>query len=74
MDHLKRFVAEQLDIAPGIKVGASQLFGRYKQWCVQQGEQSLIVRDFKDKLQEVLDVTHTRIKGHSWWRGIKFRD
>ena len=74
MDHLKRFVAEQLDIAPGIKVAASQLFDRYSKWCVQQGEQSLKVQDFKAKLQEVLDVTHTRTKGRSWWRGIKFRD
>ena len=74
MDHLKRFVAEQLDIAPGIKVGASLLFERYKQWCVQQGEQSLVVQDFKAKLQEAHDITHTRINGRSWWRGIKLRD
>ena len=58
----------------GIKVAASQLFDRYSKWCVQQGEQSLKVQDFKAKLQEVLDVTHTRTKGRSWWRGIKFRD
>ena len=74
MDHLKRFVAEQLDIAPNISVGAAQLFDRYGKWCVQQGEQSLTVQDFKAKLQETLDVTHTRVKGRSWWRGIKFRD
>ena len=74
MDHLKRFVSEQVDIAPGIKVGASQLFDRYGHWCVQQGEQSLKVQDFKHRLQEVLDVTHTRVKGRSWWRGIKLRD
>jgi putative DNA primase/helicase len=74
MDHLKRFVAEQLDIAPGIKVAASQLFDLYSRWCVQHGEQSLTVQDFKAKLQETLDITHTRIKGCSWWRGIKLRD
>lgn len=74
MDHLKRFVSEQIDIAPGIKVGASQLFDRYGHWCAQQGEQSLKVQDFKQRLQEVLDVTHTRVKGRSWWRGIKLRD
>ena len=32
------------------------------------------MQDFKAKLQEVLDVTHTRIKGRSWWRGIKLRE
>ena len=47
---------------------------RYKQWCVQQGEQSLVVQDFKAKLQEAHDITHTRTKGRSWWRGIKLRD
>jgi putative DNA primase/helicase len=73
MDHLKRFVAEQLDIAPGIKVAASQLFDLYGKWCVQHGEQSLTVQDFKAKLQEALDVTHTRVNGRSWWRGIKLR-
>jgi putative DNA primase/helicase len=65
MDHLKRFVADQLDITPGIKVGASLLFDRYKQWCVQQGEQPLVVQDFKAKLQEAHDITHTRIKVRS---------
>ena len=43
-------------------------------WSVQHGEQTLTVQDFKAKLQESLDVTHTRVKGRSWWRGIKFRD
>ena len=57
MDHLKRFVAEQLDVAPGITVGASQLFDRYGKWCVQQGEHSLTVQEFKAKLEEALDVT-----------------
>jgi putative DNA primase/helicase len=74
MDHLKRFVTEQLDIAPGLKIAASQLFDRYEKWCGQHGEHSLTVQDFKAKLQESLDVTHTRTKGRSWWRGIKFRD
>jgi putative DNA primase/helicase len=74
MDHLKRFVAEQLDIAPNIRVGAAQLFDRYGKWCVQQGEQSLTVQEFKTKLEAALDVTHTRINGRSWWSGIKFRD
>lgn len=73
MDHLKRFVADQLDIAPGIKVGAAQLFDRYRHWCVQHGEEAISVQDFKAKLQETLDVTHFRAKGRSWWRGIKLR-
>jgi putative DNA primase/helicase len=74
MDHLKRFIAEMVDIAPGYKIAASQLFDRYEKWCGQHGEQSLKVQDFKAKLRESRDITHTRVKGRSWWRGIKFRD
>jgi putative DNA primase/helicase len=74
MDHLKKFVAEELSIAPGYKIAASQLFDRYKKWCSDHGEKALTVQDFKDKMQESLDVTHKRIKGHSWWRGVKFKD
>lgn len=42
--------------------------------CIQHGEHSLSVQDFTAKLRESSDFTHTRIKGKSWWRGIKFRD
>ena len=63
-----------LDIAPGFKIAASQLFDRYKKWCDQNGEQSLKIQDFKAKLQESFDLEHRRIKGRSWWHGIKFRD
>ena len=54
MDHLKKFVAEQLDIAPGLKIAASRLFDRYEKWCRQHGEQPLTVQDFKAKLQDSL--------------------
>jgi putative DNA primase/helicase len=74
MDALKAFVAEQLIIASGYKIPSSQLFDRYKKWCADHGEEPLTVQDFKAKLQESLDVTHTRTKGRSWWRGIKFQD
>ena len=74
MDALKKFVAEQLVIAPGLKILSSQLFDRYKKWCADHGEEALTVQDFKAKLQETLDVTHTRTKGRSWWRGIKFQE
>ena len=74
MDHLKKFVAEELIIAPGHRISASQLFDRYTKWCSGQGEEALSVQVFKAKLQESLDITHTRTKGRSWWRGIKFRD
>jgi hypothetical protein len=50
------------------------LFERYKNWCDHHGEQSLKIQRFKAKLQESFDLTHHRVKGRSWWRGIKFRD
>jgi putative DNA primase/helicase len=74
MDHLKKFIAEMVDIAPGFKIAASQLFDRYGKCCDQNGEQSLKIQDFKAKLQESFDLKHRRIKGGSWWIGIKFRD
>jgi Poxvirus D5 protein-like len=51
-----------------------QLFDRYMKWCSSHGEEALTVQDFKAKLQESLDITHTRTKGWSWWRGVKFKD
>jgi putative DNA primase/helicase len=74
MDHLKKFVAEELIIAPGLKVRSSQMFDRYTKWCSSHGEEALTIHNFKAKLQESLDVTHKRINGSSWWRGIKFKD
>ena len=74
MDPLKKFVAEQLIITQGYKLPASQVFDRSKKWCSAHGEQALTVQAFKAKLQETLDLTHTRIKGRSWWRGIKFQE
>jgi putative DNA primase/helicase len=73
MDHLKKFIAEELEIAPGLKIAASQLFDRYTKWCAGHGEEALTVQDFKAKIQESLDITHTRTKGRSWWRGIRFK-
>jgi putative DNA primase/helicase len=60
MDHLKKFVGEQLIIAPGDKIPAAQLFDLYQKWCSANGEEPLTVQAFKAKLQESLDVTHTR--------------
>jgi Poxvirus D5 protein-like len=70
MDHLKNCVTEQLPSHGS----ASQVFDRYKKWCSARGEEPLTVQAFKAKLQESLDITHTRIKGKSWWRGVKFQD
>jgi putative DNA primase/helicase len=74
MDHLKRFVEEQLIISPGANVSASEVYDRYKKWCGERGEHPLNIQRFTAKLKESHDLTHTRIKGRSRWRGIRFRD
>ena len=38
------------------------------------GASEVGARNQRAKLQETFDVNHTRVKGRSWWRGIKFRD
>jgi hypothetical protein len=73
-DHLTSFFNELLILAPGIKVGSSQLFSRYETWCSDNGETPLNIQEFNIKFSEKYDVTHTRVKGRSWWRGVKFQD
>jgi hypothetical protein len=42
MDHLKRFVAEELIIAPGLKVLSSQMYDRYtKELCGILGDEAI---------------------------------
>jgi putative DNA primase/helicase len=74
MDHLNRFVTERLVIAPGQRLAASQVFDRYTKWCYANAEESLTIQDFTKRLQESSDITHSRSKGKSWWRNIKFQD
>jgi putative DNA primase/helicase len=73
MDHLKRFVADQLIMSPGASVAASTVFDMYKKWCLQHGEQALIIQKFTAKFRETFDITHKRSKGHSFWKGIAIR-
>ena len=65
MDALKRFVTEQLVIAPGLKILSSQLFDRYKKWCVHHGEEALTVyAEGKDSIAvAVVDVRMPRLDG-----------
>jgi putative DNA primase/helicase len=73
MDHLNKFVAGELIVSPGSKIPASKLFDLYTKWCAHHGERPLTVQDFKAKLQKSHDITHARVKGCSWWRGIQLR-
>ena len=73
MDHLKAFVESALIITPGMKIASSRLLDFYKKWCIQNGETSLSVQDFKMQLQTAHNITHKRIKGHSWWCDIQLR-
>jgi putative DNA primase/helicase len=74
MNHLTKFFNDLLILSPGLKIASSQLFSRYETWCSDNGEAPLKIQEFNAKFQEKYDVTHTRIKGHSWWRGLKFQE
>jgi len=73
MNHLTKFFNELLILAPGTKIASSQLFSRYETWCSDNGEAPLKIQEFNATFREKYDITHTRIKGHSWWRGLKFQ-
>jgi putative DNA primase/helicase len=72
MNHLTKFFNDLLILAPSAKIASSQPFSRYETWCSDNGEPPLKISEFNAKFQEKYDVTHTRIKGRSWWRGVKF--
>jgi phage/plasmid-associated DNA primase len=72
MNHLTKFFNDLVILAPDAKIAASQLFSRYETWCSDNGEAPLKIQEFNAKFQQKYDVTHTRIKGRSWWRGVKF--
>jgi putative DNA primase/helicase len=74
MDHLTKFFNEILVHAPAVRVASSQLFSRYETWCTHNGETSLKIQAFNALMHEKYDLIHKRIKGHSWWRGVKFKD
>jgi putative DNA primase/helicase len=74
MDHLTKFFNEVLILSTGQKIASSELFSRYETWCSDNGEAPLKIQEFNAKFQEKYDVTHTRAKGRSWWRGVKFLD
>jgi putative DNA primase/helicase len=72
MNHLTKFFNELLILVPSAKIQSSQVFSRYETWCSDNGEAPLKIQDFNAKLQDKYDLTHTRMKGRSWWRGLKF--
>ena len=73
VDHLRRFVEEVLIFEPSSRVQAASMHRNYTSWCRQNGEQPLSMRDFKNRLLEGLDLTHSRISGRGWWKGVKLK-
>jgi hypothetical protein len=62
-----KFFNGELILEPGARFAAMELFSRYETWCSGKGDAPLKIQAFKAQLQEKYDVTHTRIKGYSWW-------
>jgi putative DNA primase/helicase len=74
VDHVRRFITETLILGcpPTEKIPAGELFSRFREWCVRQGERPLSAAALKEKLQETFDLTHVRPNAGSFWLGVRW--
>jgi putative DNA primase/helicase len=73
VDHVDRFVREELTPEADHVIASSVMYARYKAWCAEKGESALSTAKFAGRLRDDLNITHKRTKKGSEWRGIKFR-
>jgi putative DNA primase/helicase len=73
VDHVKRFVNEALVLGDGNAVSASTLYAHYSEWCNRNGERPLNMKELKNKLVELFDMTHKRSRRGSDWVGVRLR-
>ncbi len=73
VDHLKMFVEEMLMIHSEHQVQAQSMLQAYRRWCRQNGERHLSPSKFKSTLSETFNLTHTRVHGVGWWKGVKLK-
>jgi len=72
-DHVKRFLGDEI-IADFDSITASaSLFDRYGEWCRRNGETPLDQKKLNSRLQDGHDLTLTRSRRGSDWKGIKLR-
>jgi putative DNA primase/helicase len=73
VDHVDRFVREDLTPEADHVIASSVMYARYKAWCGEKGETELSTAKFAGRLRDDLNITHKRTKKGSEWRGVKFR-
>jgi hypothetical protein len=49
------------------------MYAHYSEWCNRNGEQPLNVKELKNKLTDLFNLTHTRSRRGSDWVGVKIR-
>jgi hypothetical protein len=54
-------------------VSASALYAHYSEWANRNGERPLNMKELKNKLVELFDMTHKRSRRGSDWVGVKLR-
>jgi hypothetical protein len=69
MDVLARFIDEECDTGAGLRVKTSRLYGRYKVWCEESGEQVMRSQDFSQSLQD-RGYSRGKSDGTRVYRGI----
>lgn len=73
MDRVKAFVDECCTADPDVKVSATALFQRFKQWCEDNNEGKMTQRYFGMKLTEKGFIRCTP-KGFTFYRGIRLNE
>jgi putative DNA primase/helicase len=73
VDHLKRFISEDLIQEPGHKVAGGSMYDHYEAWCKRNGETPLGRNELPGQLKTAHNLTHKRTKRGSEWVNVKFR-
>jgi putative DNA primase/helicase len=73
VDHVDRFVREELVMEEDNIVRASAMYTRYKAWCAGNGETPVPLPKFTAHLRDDLNITHKETRRGSEWRGVKLR-
>lgn len=72
-DHVKRFLGEEVILDADSITASASLFDRYSEWCRRNGEAALDQKKLNLRLQDGHDLTLTRSRRGSDWKGIKLR-
>ena len=57
--------------APGVKIPKSDLYSAYEQYCVENGDTALSVKEFSKVIKD-RGYNDTRDGGTRYWTGLRF--